>query len=75
LVFLGCGFTAVATLRVQVLSSPNYPNNYDNNQNCTWSISTEPGNVIEIDFINFDIEDKYDVLVGCRLNVTFLGVH
>jgi len=63
---LGCGFDATATSVHQTLSSPNYPNNYDNDEYCEWNIAADPGQTIQIDFIDFHTEANYDYLV--RIN-------
>ncbi|KJH43150.1 CUB domain protein [Dictyocaulus viviparus] len=46
------------------ISSPNYPNNYPNNQNCTWHFVTTPGHRLTLTFSSFRIEEhsqcKYD---------------
>ncbi|XP_048086105.1 CUB and sushi domain-containing protein 1 [Alosa alosa] len=56
----GCG----GTLRGQsgVINSPNYPQEYSNNADCTWTILAEPGDTIALVFSDFQLEDDYDVL-------------
>ncbi|XP_036397589.1 CUB and sushi domain-containing protein 1-like [Megalops cyprinoides] len=56
----GCG----GTLRGQsgVITSPNYPQDYNNNADCTWTILAEPGDTIALVFSQFQLEDDYDVL-------------
>ena len=41
-----------------VVNSPNYPNNYSNNQRCDWVVQVEPMSVIMVDFMNVDIENN-----------------
>ncbi|XP_036410979.1 CUB and sushi domain-containing protein 2 [Megalops cyprinoides] len=56
----GCG----GTLRGQsgVITSPNYPQDYNNNADCTWTVLAEPGDTIALVFSDFQLEDDYDVL-------------
>uniref|UniRef100_A0A8C9W057 CUB and Sushi multiple domains 2 n=1 Tax=Scleropages formosus TaxID=113540 RepID=A0A8C9W057_SCLFO len=56
----GCG----GTLRGQsgVITSPNYPQDYNNNADCTWTVLAEPGDTIALVFTDFQLEDDYDVL-------------
>ncbi|WAR06690.1 CUBN-like protein, partial [Mya arenaria] len=39
-----------------VIESPNFPNPYPHNLNCTWVIDTTMGNIVNISFSHFDIE-------------------
>ncbi|KAI1901838.1 hypothetical protein AGOR_G00038510 [Albula goreensis] len=56
----GCG----GTLRGQsgVITSPNYPQDYNNNADCTWTVLAEPGDTIALVFSDFQLEDDYDLL-------------
>uniref|UniRef100_A0A8C5CBQ3 CUB and Sushi multiple domains 2 n=1 Tax=Gadus morhua TaxID=8049 RepID=A0A8C5CBQ3_GADMO len=46
-----------------VITSPNYPVQYDNNANCTWIITaTDMTKVIKLTFEDFDLERGYDTL-------------
>uniref|UniRef100_H3CV01 CUB and Sushi multiple domains 2 n=1 Tax=Tetraodon nigroviridis TaxID=99883 RepID=H3CV01_TETNG len=46
-----------------VITSPNYPVQYDNNANCTWIITaTDTSKVIKLTFEDFDLERGYDTL-------------
>ncbi|XP_058270298.1 membrane frizzled-related protein isoform X3 [Hemibagrus wyckioides] len=40
------------------LSSPNHPNPYPHQQRCTWHISAEKGQVIQLSFHNFSLETQ-----------------
>ncbi|KZS21868.1 Tolloid 2-like protein, partial [Daphnia magna] len=40
-----------------VIESPNFPNNYPHNRNCTWTIAAPLGNRINLTFSHFDVED------------------
>uniref|UniRef100_A0A8C8AY99 CUB and Sushi multiple domains 2 n=1 Tax=Otus sunia TaxID=257818 RepID=A0A8C8AY99_9STRI len=52
------------TLRGQsgIISSPHFPLEYGNNADCTWTILAEPGDTIALVFMDFQLEDGYDVL-------------
>ncbi|XP_034615478.1 CUB and sushi domain-containing protein 3 [Trachemys scripta elegans] len=45
-----------------MISSPNFPNEYHNNADCTWTIVAEPGDTISLIFTDFQMEEKYDYL-------------
>ena len=38
------------------ITSPGYPQNYDNNLDLKWLIQAPLGHVIQISFLNFDLE-------------------
>ncbi|XP_035660155.1 CUB and sushi domain-containing protein 2-like [Branchiostoma floridae] len=44
------------------VTSPNYPSNYGNNENCEWSITVPEGSIIRLMFDSFNIEHSYDFL-------------
>ncbi|XP_023815635.1 CUB and sushi domain-containing protein 2 isoform X1 [Oryzias latipes] len=56
----GCG----GTLRGQsgVITTPNYPAEYNNNADCTWTVLAEPGDTIALVFSDFQLEEDYDLL-------------
>uniref|UniRef100_A0A0N4ZMN6 CUB domain-containing protein n=1 Tax=Parastrongyloides trichosuri TaxID=131310 RepID=A0A0N4ZMN6_PARTI len=39
--------------------SPNYPNNYPSNQNCSYILTGTPNLVIQISFIDFELENSF----------------
>ncbi|KAJ8670094.1 hypothetical protein QAD02_001353 [Eretmocerus hayati] len=43
-----------------VIESPNFPQNYENLSNCTWTISAPAGNRINITFSHFDVLKSSD---------------
>ncbi|KAK3779189.1 hypothetical protein RRG08_035183 [Elysia crispata] len=49
------------------LQSPNYPSDYPNNARCVWTIETDPGTRVSLNFSAFSVEDgrscRYDSLV------------
>ena len=49
---VSCGF---ANVEVGLLLSPNYPNNYPNDLECTHQLSTEPGKMITLEFESFAV--------------------
>ncbi|XP_078493855.1 CUB domain-containing protein 2-like [Ciona intestinalis] len=58
-----CGFNAVATSTSQPITSPNYPNNYPNNADCTWTITASDGMRVQLNLIRFSTERSYDYLI------------
>nr|XP_054763588.1 uncharacterized protein LOC129270213 [Lytechinus pictus] len=46
-----------------VLTSPNYPDNYYNNDSIPWVISTPPGYGVRAHFTDFSLADGYDYLI------------
>ncbi|CAK8682879.1 unnamed protein product [Clavelina lepadiformis] len=60
----GCGDTLTAPSGT--ITSPNYPNNYDDNRECIWKIITSPGTSVQLTVTVFDVEHHsqcdYDVL-------------
>ncbi|CAH1233165.1 LRP12 [Branchiostoma lanceolatum] len=54
-------------------TSPNYPNNYPDDQNCRYEISVSPPKVVRLTFTDFDVEQGYDfvhVYVGNTTDAT-----
>ena len=45
-----------------IISSPNYPANYGNGENCLWIITGINGRLVDIDFKDFITENRYDQL-------------
>ncbi|KAK3106526.1 hypothetical protein FSP39_021900 [Pinctada imbricata] len=49
-----------------VIESPNFPDPYPHNRNCTWIIDTTLGNTVNVSFSHFDVEGdancQYDYL-------------
>ena len=43
-------------------ASPKYPNNYPDNERCTWGITVPSGYRIKVVFNEFDTESSYDSL-------------
>ncbi|KAJ0177495.1 hypothetical protein K1T71_007504 [Dendrolimus kikuchii] len=43
-----------------IFESPNYPNDYDNEQNCQWIFKTFSGRHLTVVFTDFNIEDTSD---------------
>ena len=61
-----------------VIESPNFPNAYPHNRNCTWVIQTTLGNTVNASFSHFDIEShsqcRYDRLQVCQLSLRHVSV-
>ncbi|KAL8573023.1 hypothetical protein ACOMHN_010453 [Nucella lapillus] len=52
----GCGGVLVAGHSTQYLQSPNYPNNYNNSLNCTWTISSSSGHRVWVNITDINLE-------------------
>nr|XP_026689471.1 tolloid-like protein 1 [Ciona intestinalis] len=57
-----CGFDAVATTTSQIITSPNYPKHYSNNEKCIWRISTTAGMRVQLQIESFFTHGIYDYL-------------
>lgn len=44
------------------VASPNYPDKYDNNLNCTYAIKVPEDKYVKLSFDHLDIENGYDYL-------------
>ena len=44
-------------IRSGVIESPNFPDPYPHNRNCTWTIKAPKGNNISTTFSHFQVED------------------
>ncbi|KAK6190397.1 hypothetical protein SNE40_002277 [Patella caerulea] len=66
----GCDETIEA--ETGTFSSPNYPNNYPNNQRCTYTIIVPVGSTIQLTFTAFDTEED-SFSAGCFDYVTIDG--
>ncbi|KAL3836256.1 hypothetical protein ACJMK2_021695 [Sinanodonta woodiana] len=63
-----------------VIESPNFPNPYPYNRNCTWIIDTSLGNTINMSFSHFDLEthtscryDHLEIRDGENANASLIG--
>ena len=41
---------------VGVLTSPNYPSNYDSDDDCGWLLEVDTNHVVQLTFEDFDVE-------------------
>lgn len=55
---------AILTGESGSLSSPNYPNYYENYQDCSWFIEINGRENVELTLTDFDLEDEKD----CRFD-------
>lgn len=65
LILILCGFHCALSDRILKqrygwLQSPNYPREYYNDQNVTWTIEVREGYRIKLQFTWFDLEDSFD---------------
>ncbi|XP_078600360.1 uncharacterized protein LOC144875315 [Branchiostoma floridae x Branchiostoma japonicum] len=57
----GCG-TILTVPPGGIVTSPNYPSNYGNDETCEWTITVPEGSVVLLTFDSFHLEDGYDYL-------------
>ncbi|KAG8123781.1 hypothetical protein E2320_019192 [Naja naja] len=50
-------FSRMLRVSYGIFTSPCFPNNYPNNQACKWTIRAPSGYIIQITFVDFDIEE------------------
>ena len=55
--FLDCQYDLTA--RSGVILSPNFPNNYPVNKVCEWNIRGNPGDVIKVQSLSFDLQKSF----------------
>ena len=46
------------------ITSPNYPNSYEDNKLCTFSVQSEPGSQISVNFMDLDLSEP-DFEMNC----------
>ena len=66
----------MANGQIREIISPKYPLHYPTNIQCTWKITTDPGNVISVMFIDFETEpinDLVDIRDGAKNTDQLLG--
>ena len=51
-----------------VIESPNFPDPYPHNRNCTWTIEAPRGNKINASFSHFEIENPHYENGGCAFD-------
>lgn len=73
----GCGGTF--TDESGILISPNYPNPYNHNAQCVWTVTVNPLDKIKLTFTNLELEGhlncQYDyVEVRCWLNMLMISM-
>ncbi|XP_045117385.1 cubilin-like [Portunus trituberculatus] len=52
----GCG--GLFTAPEGSIHSPHYPNNYNNESDCTWTIKTDPMHVVLLNFTDFNVQSS-----------------
>ncbi|XP_066263202.1 tolloid-like protein 2 [Branchiostoma lanceolatum] len=57
----GCGGALVAP-PVGTVTSPNYPNDYGNDETCEWTFTVPEGSSVRLTFHSLNLEDSYDFL-------------
>ena len=59
--FSGCP-SSVSGQTPRGFTSPNYPNDYPNGDNCSWGITVPRGFVVKVEFFHFSTEANHDEL-------------
>ena len=55
-----CGINkpmTIANAQTGEFTSPNYPSPYPNDADCQWHINVDDGFVVQLTFVEFDLED------------------
>lgn len=68
--FTGCQDIVIANQTRGVLESQNFPNNYEHNSRCSWTIQTTMGNTINYTFTAFDLESTSATCIYDYLEVS-----
>ena len=50
------GYSSCISTCVGVLTSPNYPSNYDSDDDCGWLLEVDTNHVVQLTFEDFDVE-------------------
>ena len=64
-----CGAALTATSQDQYITSPNYPENYGNNADCSWEISGAAGSIIEFTIVDINLENFFGFFCFDRLEL------
>ena len=59
--FSGCP-SSITGQNSGAFTSPNYPNNYPNGEDCIWRISVPRGYLVKVEFFDFNTESSHDEL-------------
>ena len=51
--------------RPTTIQSPNYPSSYSEHLRCIWTLNAPPGNLVQVDFSDFDTESGSDTVKVC----------
>ena len=55
-----CGYNRplmIANSSTGEITSPDYPSTYPNNADCQWHINVNDGFVVQLTFVEFDVQD------------------
>lgn len=65
----------ISNTQTLTIQSPNYPNNYPNNIECTWKLKVPQDRLVVLTFTEINLQQKYDhvsVYDGCSTDQTDL---
>ncbi|XP_052285052.1 tolloid-like protein 1 [Dreissena polymorpha] len=74
--FFTQGFLGELTNPYGVITSPNYPGDYESYTDCEWAIRAQEGKRIKLDFTYFkteDCEDNLEIFNGPSISSPFIG--
>ena len=64
-----CGFHDNATAETKNLTSPNWPENYNTDEVCMWTLETNDGSLIAIEFDSSSQIGNGDLFVGSNTEI------
>ena len=64
---LQCGESGAATEEPQTIVTPNYPDNYPSNTNCSWTIHAPMGHSVLFTFTDFKLASGDYIDIGITL--------
>lgn len=71
--FTACGTCTDLTSIGGIIRSPDYPGNYGNNRNCSYTIEVPLEAKIKLDFTTFTVEEGHDFISVC--NITYIRIY
>ena len=66
-VFSQCGWTHL-TGESGEFKSPNFPENYPDNAECTWELTVSEGRTVDLEFLSFDVSVLANMDIIKQLN-------
>ena len=60
---------------IGLLTSPNYPENYDNDANCAWIIKAPEGSQIFLKFHAFEVQINFHQHISSKFLLAFVNLN